>query len=49
MVVFIFSLVASGPEIIDVRQEASNNEKTVLFERSQVEDSVSDNSIVFGD
>ena len=49
MVIFIFSFVASGPEIIEARQEASNNEKTVLFERSQVEDSVSDNSIVFGD
>jgi len=46
---FVPPFVASGPDIIDARQEPSNNDKTVLFERSQVEDSESNNSIVFGD
>jgi hypothetical protein len=46
---FVPPFVASGPEIIDARQKTTNSEKTVLFERSEVKDSESDNSIVFGD
>jgi len=46
---FVPPFVASGPEVIDARQEPANNQKTVLFERSQVAGTESDNSIVFGD
>merc|ERR1711971_1076906 len=46
---FVPPFVASGPEVIDARQEPANNQKTILFERSQVAHSKSDNSIVFGD
>merc|ERR1711965_81754 len=43
------SPVSSLPEILDARRENENNQNTLLFERSQVADSPSDNAIVFGD
>ena len=46
---FVPEFVGSGTEIIDAREKSPNTEKTVQFERSQAQDSGSDNSIVFGD
>merc|ERR1712088_36697 len=43
------SPVSSLPEILDARRENENKQNTLLFERSQVADSPSDNAIVFGD
>merc|ERR1712121_4905 len=43
------SPVSSLPEILDARKENENKQNTLLFERSQVADSPSDNAIVFGD
>merc|ERR1711887_445419 len=43
------SPVSSLPEILDARRENESNQNTLLFERSQVADSPSDNAIVFGD
>merc|ERR1712168_254877 len=43
------SPVSSLPEILDARREKENKQNTLLFERSQVADSPSDNAIVFGD
>jgi len=43
------SPVSSLPEILDARRENENRQNTLLFERSQVADSPSDNAIVFGD
>merc|ERR1711922_108200 len=43
------SPVSSLPEILDARRENENKQNTLLFERSQVVDSPSDNAIVFGD
>merc|ERR1739848_56199 len=43
------SPVSSLPEILDARRENEKNQNTLLFERSQVADSPSDNAIVFGD
>merc|ERR1739841_402817 len=43
------SPVSSLPEILDARRENENNQNNLLFERSQVADSPSDNAIVFGD
>merc|ERR1711872_96108 len=41
------SPVNSGPEIVDVRKDSKNKEATLLFDR--IEESPSDNAIVFGD
>merc|ERR1712152_11922 len=41
------SPVNSGPEIVDVRKDSKNKETTLLFDR--IEESPSDNAIVFGD
>merc|ERR1711879_821994 len=43
------SPVSSLPEILDARRENEKNQNTLLFERSQVADTPSDNAIVFGD
>merc|ERR1711931_504344 len=43
------SPVSSLPEILDARKENENKQNTLLFERSQVADSPSDNAIIFGD
>merc|ERR1719347_1163465 len=39
--------VNSGPEIVDVRKDSKNKETSLLFDR--IEESPSDNAIVFGD
>merc|ERR1712001_394902 len=41
--------ISSGPEIVDARLETENTESPLLFQRNQVEESPSDNAIVFGD
>jgi len=41
--------ISSGPEIVDARLETENRESPLLFQRNQVEESPSDNAIVFGD
>merc|ERR1712077_38790 len=41
------SPVNSGPEIVDVRKDSKNKETPLLFDR--IEESPSDNAIVFGD
>merc|ERR1711884_180419 len=41
------SPVNPGPEIVDVRKDSKNKETTLLFDR--IEESPSDNAIVFGD
>jgi len=45
----ILSVLILSPEILDARRENENRQNTLLFERSQVADSPSDNAIVFGD
>jgi len=46
---FVPSSISSGPEIVDARLETENRESPLLFQRNQVEESPSDNAIVFGD
>merc|ERR1712061_613937 len=46
---FVPSTISSGPEIVDARLETENKESPLLFQRNQVEESPSDNAIVFGD
>merc|ERR1739838_379338 len=45
---FVPPFVGSGPEVVDVRHKTGGKGNTVQFEKNQVEDSQSDNAVVFG-